>query len=182
MAARHRDSSNGAATARPAAGLRVAPALLPAAGLRVALRLAAFLCELAMLAVLAGGGWALGNGGLLSIALAIFYPSFAVLIWSLWIAPASVHRLADPPRLIAQVLLFAAAGTVAGLGGHRLIGIAFAVVASLAFAATRLGAGESADDIADTRSGSGSDTRSGSGGDTRSGSGGDVAQAGSSSS
>ena len=128
-----------------------------------------------MLAVLVVGGWALGNGGLLSIALAMFCPSFAVFIWSLWIAPASVHRLADPSRLIAQVLLFAAAGTVAGLGGHLLLGIAFAVVASLVFAATRLGAGERADDRAGTRPGTRAGIRSGSR------AGGDVAQAGSSS-
>ncbi|MDT4945691.1 MAG: hypothetical protein QOH14_2424 [Pseudonocardiales bacterium] len=166
MAARHRDSNDGAATARPP------PAL------RLAMHIAPYLCEIAMLALLVVGGWALGNGGLLSIALAIFYPSLAVLIWSLWIAPTAVHRLADPSRLIAQVLLFAAAATVAGLGGHRLLGTAFAVVASLAFAATRLGTHDSGD----TGTHDSGDTGADDCGDTGADSDGDVAQAGSSSS
>lgn len=118
---------------------RMQEGFIPA--LRMAVEAGAFLCELAMLAVLAIGGWGLGSGGLMSIALAIFYPALAIPIWSLWMAPSSARRLPDPWRLIVQVALFAATGVVAGLGGHPALGSAFAVVAIVVFAATRRSGG-----------------------------------------
>jgi hypothetical protein len=124
---RHRDPRD--AAVRPAAG-PVWPALLD---------VAAFGCELAMLAVLGIGGWGLGSGGLLSVAFATFYPALAVLVWALWMAPTAAHRLADPWRLVAQLALFAGTAVVAGLGGHPVLGVVFAVVAGLVFAGTRLG-------------------------------------------
>jgi hypothetical protein len=97
----------------------------------------AFLCELGMLVVLAVAGWGLGNGGLGSIALAIFYPALAILIWSVWMAPRSAHRLADPWRLAAQVVLFAATAVLASIADHVVLGVVFGVVASAAFVTSR---------------------------------------------
>jgi hypothetical protein len=113
----------------------------PAAHGRPAVRgvveLIAFLCELGMLVVLVVAGWGLGSGGLMSIALAIFYPALAILIWSVWMAPRSARRLVDPWRLAAQVALFAATAVLASIAGHPVLGVAFGVVASLAFVTSR---------------------------------------------
>lgn len=105
--------------------------------LRTTTAVAALACELAMLALLALAGWDLGSHGLLSISLAIFYPALAALIWTVWMAPVSTRRLSDPWRFVAQVLLFAATGTLAGLSGHVATGSAFAVLATGVFAAGR---------------------------------------------
>lgn len=98
----------------------------------------AFGCELAMLVVLGVAGWGLGNGGLMGIAFMIFYPALAILIWSVWMAPRSVRRLADPWRLVAQVALFAGTAALAAAGGHPILGIAFAALATTVFAGTRV--------------------------------------------
>jgi hypothetical protein len=148
--ARHRDSNNGTETPR------VGPVL---AGV---IEGGAFLSELAMLVVLFIGGWGLGSGGLMSIALAVFYPALAILIWSLWMAPTAQRRLADPWRLIAQVALFVATAVLVGLGGHPIVGIVFAVVAGALFVAARFtggvtgGSGRPDDDGADAHAGSSS--------------------------
>ena len=98
-----------------------------------------FLAELAMLALLAVTGARLGAGTLaLDLALAILLPLSAASIWSVWMAPRSSRRLADPGRLFAQVALFAATGLLAGLAGLATLGIAFAVTATVLFALTRI--------------------------------------------
>lgn len=107
------------------------------AAIRLAVSLLQFVCELAMLALLAIGGWELGGGGLLGIALAVLYPAIALLVWAVWLAPRSNERLADPWRLLVQIALFAATGVVVAIGGHLTIGIVFAVVAVAAFVAER---------------------------------------------
>jgi hypothetical protein len=98
-----------------------------------------------MLVVLVVAGWGLGSAGLMSIALAIFYPALAILIWSVWMAPRSARRLADPWRLGAQVALFAATAVLASIAGHPVPGIVFGVVASLAFVTSRYTGGITGD-------------------------------------
>ena len=105
---------------------------------RIAVDLAAFACELGMLALLALAGWGLGNGGLLGIALAAFYPALAILIWSAWVAPKANHRLRDPWRLALQVLLFGATGVALAAADHLIFAIVFPIIAALIFVATRL--------------------------------------------
>ncbi len=104
---------------------------------RGAVALIAFGCELGMLVVLAVAGWGLGNGGLMSISLTIFYPALAILIWLIWVAPRSARRLADPWRLAAQIVLFAATAVLASVAGHPLLGAVFGALASLAFVMAR---------------------------------------------
>lgn len=101
----------------------------------------AFVCELAMLVVLGMAGWGLGKGGLMGIAFTIFYPALAILIWSVWMAPKSARRLADPWRLIVQLLLFGATAALAAAGGHPVVGIVFAVIAAATFSGSRLTGG-----------------------------------------
>lgn len=103
----------------------------------------AFGCELAMIVVLAIAGWSLGSRGLISIALLIFYPALAILIWSVWVAPRAGRRVADPWRLAVQLGLFAGAAVLSAVGGHVLLGIIFGAVAWLTFAGLRF-LGESA--------------------------------------
>jgi|BarGraNGADG00212_1021973.scaffolds.fasta_scaffold21043_2 hypothetical protein len=119
------------------------PAASPVGGsvLRGVVEAAAFLCELAMLVLLAVAGWGLGTGGLMSIALAVFYPALAILIWSVWMAPTSSRRLADPSRLIAQVVLFVGTAVLAVTARHPMWGIAFAAIATLTFTASRYAGG-----------------------------------------
>jgi hypothetical protein len=106
-----------------------------------ALELAAFLCELAMLVVLGIAGWGLGNGGLMSIAFCAFYPALAILIWSIWMAPRSARRLADPLRLFLQLAMFAGTAVLCVIAGQPVLGVVFVVVAAATFVATRFTGG-----------------------------------------
>ena len=107
------------------------------AAIRLVVSLTQFACELAMLTLLALGGWDLGGGGLLGIALAVLYPSIALLIWAVWLAPRSNERLDDPWRLLVQIVLFVATGAVVAIAGHLATGIVFGLVAVAAFVAER---------------------------------------------
>jgi hypothetical protein len=101
----------------------------------------AFACELAMIAVLGIAGWGLGSGGLLSIALMIFYPALAVLIWAAWVAPKAGRRLGDPWRLSIQLALFAATAALSAAAGHVLLGVVFGALAWVSFIAARFTGG-----------------------------------------
>jgi Protein of unknown function (DUF2568) len=108
-------------------------------GPAAAIQTASFIGELAMLAILGVTGARLGAGTIvLQVALAILLPLFAASIWSVWMAPRSSRRLADPGRLSAQTALFAVTGVLAGLAGLATLGIAFGVTATAVFALTRV--------------------------------------------
>lgn len=98
---------------------------------------AAFLSELALLVTLGVAGWHVGAGGLISVAMAALGPALAVLIWSIWVAPTAARRLADPARLILQIVLFVATGVLAALADHPVLGAVVAVAGVAAFAAAR---------------------------------------------
>jgi cytochrome b subunit of formate dehydrogenase len=110
----------------------------PAGAFSMAVDAVCFLAELGMLVLLAISGWALGNGGLLGICLAVLYPALAILVWAVWLAPRSQDRLDDPARLVVQILLFAATATATAFAGHVVVGIVFGVIAIAAFAETRV--------------------------------------------
>ncbi|ACQ81788.1 conserved hypothetical protein [Beutenbergia cavernae DSM 12333] len=97
----------------------------------------AFVCEMAMLALLSVAGWRLGPTTLLSVVLAVALPGVAILIWSQWMARTSRRRLRRPPRLAAEIALFVAAGATAAAAGLPWWGATFAVVASATFALAR---------------------------------------------
>lgn len=107
-------------------------------GLRIAVDLLAFGCELWMLATLALSGWDLGKHGLMGISLAIFYPALAIAIWAAWLAPRGRGQLPDPWRFVVQVVLFVGTGVVASLAMHVVLGVIFAAVATIVFAAVRV--------------------------------------------
>jgi uncharacterized protein DUF2568 len=107
-------------------------------GTYVLVAAAAFLSELALLAILGVAGWHFGGGGLLSLALAVLAPALAVLLWSVWVAPTAAHRLGDPPRLILQIALFVVAAALAGIAGHTVWGVVVAGAGVIAFSSSRL--------------------------------------------
>lgn len=98
------------------------------------LELIAFLCELAMLVLLAMTGVAATDSLLGRVLAAVALPAAAAGIWSVWMAPTSRRRLANPSRLYAQVTLFAVVGTTVGLFLGWLVGAAFFVVSAVVFA------------------------------------------------
>jgi len=105
----------------------------------------AFLCELALLALLAVVGWRLGAAAdaataarvVLGVALAVVVPGLAVVVWGRWLARTAERRLPQPWRLDLQIALFVAAGlAIAGVG---LVwwGVGLALVGTTAFALAR---------------------------------------------
>jgi Protein of unknown function (DUF2568) len=111
----------------------------PLAGVQTSgIQAAAFASELAMLALLAVIGVRLGTATLaLELVLAVLLPLSAAATWSVWMAPRSSRRLADPVRFCAQAMLFAVTGVLAAVAGMTSLGIAFGVTATAVFALTR---------------------------------------------
>ena len=67
-----------------------------------ALRIAVFVDELALLALLAFAGARLGGSAVASTMLAILLPLAAAVVWARWPAPRAQRRLAHPLRLAAS--------------------------------------------------------------------------------
>jgi hypothetical protein len=98
----------------------------------------AFGAEIAMLVLLVVSGLRIGSVLAVHVTLAILFPVFAVTCWGIWAAPTSRHRLGDPPRLIAQIILFVITGVLAAAAHLLAWGLAFAVVAVAVFSLTRV--------------------------------------------
>jgi uncharacterized protein DUF2568 len=102
-----------------------------------AVAILSFVCELAMLALLAYAGWRIGDSTATRLISAIVSPAVAVAVWARWMAPASPARLRDPARLVAQVAVFAAVGAALVVADRPWSGVGFAALASAVFALTR---------------------------------------------
>lgn len=76
-----------------------------------------FLLELALLASLAVWGWSAG-GGVTRWALAVAAPAAAGAFWGVLLAPKSPRRVADPWRLVAEVVAFGS-GVLGLVGAGR---------------------------------------------------------------
>jgi hypothetical protein len=99
------------------------PSTLRSANLAVRL-----LCELGLLVALAVWGFHAGSGLAGDLVLGLGAPMLAAVIWGLWVAPASRRRLADPARLVMEVLLFAAGVVALAAAGYLLVAVGFAAV------------------------------------------------------
>jgi hypothetical protein len=86
------------------------------------------LCELGLLVALAVWGFHAGSGLAGDLVLGLGAPMLAAVIWGLWVAPASRRRLADPARLVMEVLLFAAGVVALAAAGYLLVAVGFAAV------------------------------------------------------
>jgi hypothetical protein len=87
-----------------------------------------FALELAALAAFATYGLDAVHGPA-RFALAAALVLAAAAVWGRWVAPASRRRLADPARLVVEVVFFAAAGVALAATGRWLLGAALTVVA-----------------------------------------------------
>jgi hypothetical protein len=97
----------------------------------------AFLCEIALLVLLAVSGSRLGHVLAGRILWAIALPAVAMVIWGVWMAPTSRRQLDDPWRFIAQVAVFGAAAAIAALADLTPWGIALAIIGIAMFGLTR---------------------------------------------
>jgi hypothetical protein len=86
------------------------------------------LCELGLLAALALWGVHAGSGLPAELILGVGAPLLAVVVWGLFVAPASRRRLADPMRLVVEVVLFTAGAVALGAAGWLQAAVIFAVV------------------------------------------------------
>jgi hypothetical protein len=89
------------------------------------------LCELALLVALAIWGFHAGSGLATDLVLGLGAPLLAAVVWGLWVAPASRQRLADPVRLLVEVLLFAAGVAALAVAGFPLVAVGFAAVVAV---------------------------------------------------
>jgi hypothetical protein len=103
-----------------------------------AIEACAFGAEIAMLVLLVVSGLRIGSGLALHVTLAILFPAVAFTGWGIWAAPTSRRRLDDPPRLIAQIILFVITGVLAAVAHLLAWGLAFTVVAVTVFSLTRV--------------------------------------------
>ena len=87
-----------------------------------------FALELALLAGLALGGWALPWAAPARWIAAVVAPIAGAAVWGAWIAPKAVRRLADPARLGLEVVLFGVATTGFALAGRPSLAAAFAAL------------------------------------------------------
>lgn len=97
------------------------------------LALVRFAAGLGMLAALGYGGWRLVDPAALSVVLALALPLAAAMIWGRWIAPRARHRLADPAKLAAGVILFAGAAGLLALAGPNPLTTVLSFVLLLMF-------------------------------------------------
>lgn len=89
------------------------------------------LCELALLVALAVWGFHAGFGLASDLLLGLGAPLLAAVVWGLWVAPASRRRLADPARLLVEVLLFAAGVVALAVAGFPLVAVGFAAIVTV---------------------------------------------------
>lgn len=79
-----------------------------------------FACELAAVAAVAWWGWPW---------LGLVAAAVVIGLWGAFIAPKAARRLPDPPRLLLELVIFAAAATALVSVGHGVIAVVFAVAA-----------------------------------------------------
>jgi uncharacterized protein DUF2568 len=84
-----------------------------------------FVLELCMLVAL--GIWGISE----NIVLGIAAPVAAAVVWGLWIAPKATRRLRDPGRLVAELVLFGAAGVALAAADHPLVAAVFLAAVAL---------------------------------------------------
>ena len=92
-------------------------------GIRVLVLLVRFLSEIG--ALLAFTIWGFSEAGWFGV----LPPIAAAAIWGHWMAPRSRTRLADPRRLLAEILFFGAAASAFAAVDAPTLGIAYGAVA-----------------------------------------------------
>jgi Protein of unknown function (DUF2568) len=96
-----------------------------------------FLTELATVAALATAGALAHTAVVWRVVLAILGVVLFAVIWGRWIGPRAGHRLSDPVRLIAEVVIFIVSAVALSLVGYLVIGVVVAVISIATAAALR---------------------------------------------
>jgi Protein of unknown function (DUF2568) len=91
-----------------------------------------------MLVLLVVSGLRIGSVLAVHVTLAILFPAIVVTCWGIWAAPTARHRLDDPGRLTAQIILFVITGALAAAAHLMAWGLAFTVAAIIVFSLTRV--------------------------------------------
>jgi hypothetical protein len=91
----------------------------------------AFVLELAAVAALVVWGFTVGPNLPARLALGLGSPVALIVVWALWLAPASDHRLPLPWLLVAKVVVFGLAAAALVGSGHPRLATGFAVVVVL---------------------------------------------------
>ena len=102
-------------------------------GLRGVTLTARFLCELAMLAALAYGGFSVSDGGE-AWALGVGAPLLAAVVWGALVAPKARWPVPIPTRVVIELILFGVAAGALAVAGLPLAAVvlgAAALVTSL---------------------------------------------------
>ena len=94
-----------------------------------------FLTELATVAALAAAGALAHTAVAWRVVLAILGVVLFAVIWGRWIGPRAAHRLTDPVRLVAEIVIFVVSAVALSVVGYPVIGIVLGVI-SIATAAT----------------------------------------------
>ncbi|MCC6615095.1 MAG: YrdB family protein [Anaerolineae bacterium] len=94
--------------------------------LNLALR---FLLEICLLIALGYWGFSTQSEIVPKILLGIGAPLIAAIVWGVLLAPASNRRLADPLRLLAEIVIFAVGALALAAAGQPRLAVIFAVVA-----------------------------------------------------
>ena len=71
------------------------------------------------LALVVGAAWA---GLQASVLAAVVAPLLVVVVWGAWVAPKAGRRLADPGRLMVEVVLFGLVGAALVVSGSPVAG------------------------------------------------------------
>ena len=91
----------------------------------------ALVLELGVLVALAYWGFATGATILVKIVLSIGAPAAAILIWAIWGAPRSEHRLQGISYWLLRVAFDAAGAVALFVTGQQTVGVVFALAAAL---------------------------------------------------
>jgi Protein of unknown function (DUF2568) len=86
-----------------------------------------FLLELAMLAALGVWGASVGTGAV-SVIAALAAPAAAIVLWAIFAAPRSNHRLQTAARVPFELTLFGLAAAALAAAGYWIAAVVFAVL------------------------------------------------------
>ena len=96
--------------------------------LRGANDLLRFLLELCAVAAAGYWGFAIADGALAWL-LGIAAPVLIIMLWGAFVAPRAERRQPDPPRLVLELWIFAAASIGLAAAGQPVLGVALPVAA-----------------------------------------------------
>lgn len=102
-----------------------------------------FLTELALIAAAAVAAADLVDGRPLSIAAAVVGASLVVLVWAAVVAPRARRRLADPWRLVLELIMFLASAAGLAHAGHPIVAVTYGAIGAGMAIAVRVWAPDS---------------------------------------